>query len=67
MPLPRRAFVIIEYNGRDITQEVSSTLLNFIYTDRASNEADEIQLNCHDRENRWISTWYPKVRVDGGR
>jgi len=62
MALPRRSRIVIEYDGKDITQAVSSSVIDLTYTDRASGEADELQLKCHDRENKWIADWYPKVR-----
>ena len=66
----RRAWVKVEYNERDITEAVSSSVISLSYTDNSSDEADELQLHCHDRENKWIGPWYPKLRVegdDGGR
>ena len=61
MTASRRAFIKIEYDGKDITDALSNTVISFQYIDKASKEADEITLNCHDRENNWINDWYPKV------
>jgi hypothetical protein len=61
MAWPRKTILEVIYAGRDITEAVSNTVLNFTYTDHASGEADEVQLNVHDREGHWRSDWYPKV------
>jgi phage protein D len=66
MAAPRRAFIKLFYDGKDITEAVSATVISLQYVDKASNEADEITLNCHDRENNWIGDWYPKLKSGGG-
>jgi len=57
----RRAYIKIEYDGKDITEALSKTVLNFNYIDKASNEADELTITCDDREGNWHNDWYPKV------
>lgn len=66
MAKPRRAWVTITYDGKDITKQVSATLLTFEYADKAADEADEINITVHDHDGNWMSGWYPKVRVKGG-
>ena len=66
MAASRRAFIKVFYDGKDITEVVSATVISLQYTDRASNAADEITLNCHDRENNWIGDWYQKLKSGGG-
>lgn len=66
MASPRRAFIKVEYDGKDITDALSNTVISLQYVDKASNEADELTLNCHDRENNWIGDWYPKLKTGGG-
>lgn len=61
----RKSWITVEYDGKNITEEISSTLLSFSYADKASDEADEIDLTLTDREGKWINEWYPKVRVKG--
>jgi len=61
----RRAFIIVEYDGKDITEEVTNSVIEFSYVDKAGNEADELTLNCHDREGYWHNDWYPKLRKEG--
>jgi hypothetical protein len=57
----RRAYIKIEYAGKDITEALSNTVINLQYIDKASGEADELTINCHDRESHWHNDWYPKV------
>ena len=65
MALPRRAWVTVEYDGKDITAAVTNTVIDLTYRDKSSDEADELELNVHDREGHWHSDWYPKVKVGG--
>lgn len=57
----RRAYIKIEYDGKDITDSLSNSVINLQYVDKASNEADELTINCHDREGHWHNDWYPKA------
>jgi len=56
----RRSYVRVSYDGKDITEALTASVLDFTYSDKASKESDEITLKCHDRENNWINDWYPK-------
>ena len=60
MAEPRRSFARISYDGKDITEALTASVLEFTYNDKASKESDEITLKCQDRENNWINDWYPK-------
>jgi len=65
MAASRRAYIKVEYDGMDITEAVTNTVTGLKYVDKASNEADELNLDCHDRENNWIGSWYPKLKTGG--
>jgi len=65
LSLPRISYVTLEYDGRPITKEISSTLLNITWTDRATGEADDLDITLTDREQRWITDWYPKLLKKG--
>ncbi|MDR0546149.1 MAG: hypothetical protein LBG77_00945 [Dysgonamonadaceae bacterium] len=60
----RRSFVRVSYDGKDITEALTASVLEFTYNDKASKESDEMTLKCHDRENNWINDWYPKKTVE---
>jgi hypothetical protein len=59
----RRAFIEVEYHGQDITEAVTETVITLQYVDRACNEADELNIDVHDRDGNWHNEWYPKVHV----
>lgn len=61
MKRARRTNILVQYDGADITDDVSKYLLEFTYTDNTQDNADEIQLKFHDREGYWRGSWYPKL------
>ncbi|MCD5324781.1 MULTISPECIES: phage late control D family protein [Pontibacillus] len=54
----RRAKVIIEYQGVDITTDLAPYLLSFVYSDN-EGRADDIQITLQDREAKWHGPWLP--------
>ena len=61
----RRAYIQITYDGKDITEALSNSVISLQYVDKAGNEADELTITCHDREGHWHNDWYPKSYVSG--
>ena len=63
----RWAEVSIIYEGTNITKDLAPYLLNFTYTDNASDKADDIAFSIEDRERLGVSDWFPakgdKIRV----
>ena len=55
----RSAEVSLYYEGVNISQDIAPYLLNFTYTDNASDKADDISLTLEDRERLWCSDWFP--------
>ena len=47
------------YEGKNISKDVAPYLLNFTYTDNASNKADDISFSLEDRERLWCDDWFP--------
>ena len=60
MEKPRQAHVIIEYDGRDISDEIQQGLISFIYEDN-TEECSEIKLVCEDKDGNWARSWYPRI------
>ena len=58
----RRAYARIEYDGRDITDELSKMVLSVTYTDN-TDKADDIEIVAEDRNGNWAGPWYPKVAM----
>ncbi|KJD45977.1 phage late control protein, partial [Paenibacillus terrae] len=55
----RRAQVVINYNGKDITKELSGYLLDFTYTDAEPGTLDDLQINLEDKARKWSGPWSP--------
>jgi phage protein D len=62
MAEPRRVKIEVVYDGKDISRAISDSVIEFSYTDKASGEADSIQIKVHDREGHWHGNWYPQAR-----
>ena len=55
--LARRAAVGISFAGTDITKSIKPYLKAFTYTDNEADEADDIQIQLHDRDTIWMEKW----------
>lgn len=54
----------ILFNNKNVTTDVSDYLLSLSYTDKVAGEADELELQFHDRDGLWQNEWWPER---GGR
>ncbi len=59
-PKPRRAQLVVKYNGTDISRDLKDYLLDFSYNDAESGSADDITLSLEDTDLKWINSWFPK-------
>lgn len=57
----RRAQVVVNYNGKDITKELSDYLLDFTYTDAEPGTLDDLQINLEDKARKWSGPWSPSA------
>ena len=55
----RWAEVAIIYEGKNISKDIAPYLLNFTYTDNASDKADDLSFSLEDRERLWVDDWFP--------
>lgn len=55
----RRATIELEYEGTNITKDISPDLKSFSYTDNASGAADDVSIELKDETGKWISSWAP--------
>lgn len=55
----RRAVLVVNYNGKDITEDISKALTSFSYNDAAAGTLDDISLMLEDREQNWQGPWEP--------
>lgn len=51
----------IQYNGKNITEDISKYLLSFRYSDKLEGESDEIELQLEDSAGLWRGDWIPAV------
>lgn len=55
--LARRAAVEIAFDGADITSSIRPYLKSVTYTDNEADEADDLQIQLHDRDALWLEKW----------
>jgi phage protein D len=57
--------VIVKYEDRDVSADLSKYLSNTSYTDNVHGKADEVELTFNDSEGLFQDSWYPdkKARV----
>lgn len=59
--MSREAWVSINMNGTDISNDVGADTLSFTYTDNAKDNVDDISLTIENRDKRWLNDWFPLV------
>lgn len=50
----RRVELTVTIGGQDVTSAINPYLISATYTDNASGKADEVSLELHDRDARWL-------------
>lgn len=58
--MARTAALSVIYKGKDISKDISSSLINFTYTDNEQGKADEIELLLENKKGLWSGSWYPE-------
>jgi phage protein D len=49
----------LQYNGKDISTDISEHVLSITYTDKLKTEADELVVSLEDATQLWQNAWYP--------
>lgn len=57
---PKRPVFFIEYEGKDVTADISRDFVRLVYTDKRSGEADELEIVLENSHGRWSGSWYPE-------
>jgi phage protein D len=57
--LARRVFLKVSIDGHDATSFLEPYLTSFAYSDQAEGKSDEISLELHDRDGKWMEEWMP--------
>ena len=60
MSRARRAFIDVDYEHVNITNNIEGSVKTLSYTDVASGESDSISLSLQDRERNWMNSWVPQ-------
>jgi uncharacterized protein len=59
MAVARQPVFKIFYNKKDITKDISGSLIQVSYQDNLIGEADEIDIRLEDSDGLWSNEWYP--------
>lgn len=49
----------IQYNGKELTDDLTPYLISITYTDKTIGESDELEIVLEDTDGLWRQTWYP--------
>lgn len=49
----------VTYAGKDITADISASVISISYTDNVEGESDELVLEIEDATGKWREAWYP--------
>lgn len=50
------------YNGKNITRDISASLISLTYSDKVEGESDELQIQLSDADGLWQNAWYPEKK-----
>lgn len=56
---PRRVTVALKFNGKSVDKQLASYLESVTYTDVASNDSDQLDINLQNIGMEWMGKWYP--------
>jgi phage protein D len=57
--LARRVILKVAIGGHDATSHLKPYLTSFSFADHAEGKSDEISIDLHDRDGKWIGGWLP--------
>ena len=50
------------YNSKDISKDISKSLISVTYSDAEEGETDEVQIELEDTDGLWRDSWYPQKK-----
>ncbi|MCD8364781.1 MAG: hypothetical protein LUC83_03010 [Clostridiales bacterium] len=56
---PRKASASLRFNGKNVTQTIKPYLESVTYTDVASGDSDQLDINLQNIDGNWLNKWYP--------
>lgn len=60
MSTVKQPVFVVKYAGKNITEDITDSLISLTYTDAEENESDEITFTLADPLGLWRDAWYPK-------
>ena len=57
--LARRAKLHLQYNGNDISEDITADLDTATWTDKSGSEANDLSVNLHNTHGKWLNEWFP--------
>lgn len=58
--MARIAVLSIVYKGKDISKNISASLINFTFTDNEQGKANEVELLLENKSGLWSTSHYPE-------
>jgi len=63
METVRQTIVSVRIDGKDASEQVAKDLLSFSYTDKETDEAEEVTITLKDETGKWRNNWAPKMNA----
>ena len=61
MFLPRQAFLSVEYNDNDMTDDIKNDVESFTFTDSGSDSSDSLSIKVNASNVKWKNGWMPDI------
>lgn len=58
----KQPYVKVDYNGKDITTDITQYLIDISVVDKEAGESDELSITLEDTDGLWRGEWYPNKR-----
>lgn len=56
-----RTWLVLTYNDKDITADISNYIESFSFTERARNgESDDLNITVENTTRIWLNEWFPE-------
>ncbi len=59
----RHTIVSVRIDEKDASEQVAKDLLSFSYTDKETDEAEEVTITLKDETGKWRQNWAPKMNA----
>ncbi len=59
----RQTIVSVRIDEKDASEQVAKDLLSFAYTDKETDEAEDVTITLKDETGKWRKNWAPKMNA----